>query len=88
MHEKKKKGEESKEIEEVEEIMDVSMEKNKELLKKLAEVQKAKCLASRDAPQFKGCLTIQNLSKRKLRQGFITKKKRSRSQNIYSHSEK
>ena len=38
MHEKKKKGEESKEIEEVEEIMDVSMEKNKELLKKLAEV--------------------------------------------------
>jgi len=38
MHEKKKKGEESKEIEEVEEIMDVSMEKNKELLKKLAEM--------------------------------------------------
>lgn len=38
MHEKKKKEEESKELEEIEEIMDVSMEKNKELLKKLAEV--------------------------------------------------
>ncbi len=38
MHERKKKEEESKEIEEIEEIMDVSMEKNKELLKKLAEV--------------------------------------------------
>lgn len=33
-----KKEEESEEIEEVEKIMDVSMEKNKELLKKLAEV--------------------------------------------------
>jgi hypothetical protein len=38
MHEKKKKEEESKELEEIEGIMDVSMEKNKELLKKLAEV--------------------------------------------------
>jgi len=38
MHEKKKKEEESKDIEEVEKIMDVSMEKNKELLKKLAEM--------------------------------------------------
>lgn len=38
MSDKKKKEEESKEIEEVEKIMDVSMEKNKELLKKLAEV--------------------------------------------------
>jgi hypothetical protein len=38
MHEKKKKEEESKEIEEIEKIMDVSMEKNKELLKKLAEM--------------------------------------------------
>ena len=38
MHEKKKKEKKSKEIEEVEEIMDVSMEKNKELLKKLAEM--------------------------------------------------
>ena len=38
MHEKKKKEEESKELKEIEEIMDVSMEKNKELLKKLAEV--------------------------------------------------
>lgn len=38
MHEKKKKEEESKGIEEIEEIMDMSMEKNKELLKKLAEM--------------------------------------------------
>ena len=38
MREKKKKEEESKEIEKIEEIMDVSMEKNKELLKKLAEM--------------------------------------------------
>ena len=38
MQKKKEKREESKEIEEVEEIMDVSMEKNKELLKKLAEM--------------------------------------------------
>ena len=38
MHEKKKDDEESKELEEIEEIMDVSIEKNKELLKKLAEV--------------------------------------------------
>jgi len=38
MHEKKKKEEESKEIEKIEKIMDVSMEKNKELLKKLAEM--------------------------------------------------
>ncbi|PPA79193.1 MAG: hypothetical protein C00003105_01387 [ANME-2 cluster archaeon HR1] len=35
MHEKKKKEEESKEFEK---IMDVSIEKNKELLKKLAKV--------------------------------------------------
>lgn len=38
MHEKKKKEKESKEIEKIEKIMDVSMEKNKELLKKLAEM--------------------------------------------------
>jgi len=38
MHEKKEKEEESKELEEIEEIMDVSIEKNKELLKKLAKV--------------------------------------------------
>jgi len=38
MHEKKNKEEESKEIEKIEKIMDVSMEKNKELLKKLAEM--------------------------------------------------
>ena len=38
MHEKKKKEEESKEIEEIEKIMDVSIEKNKEMLKKLAEI--------------------------------------------------
>ncbi|CAD6492360.1 MAG: hypothetical protein CHKLHMKO_00268 [Candidatus Argoarchaeum ethanivorans] len=38
MHEKKKKEEETKEIEEIEKIMDVSMEKNKELLKRLAVV--------------------------------------------------
>jgi hypothetical protein len=37
MHEKKKE-EESKELEEIEKIMDVSIEKNKELLKKLAKV--------------------------------------------------
>jgi len=35
VHEKKKKEEESKELEK---IMDVSIEKNKELLKKLAKV--------------------------------------------------
>jgi len=35
MHEKKKKKEESKELEK---IMDVSIEKNKELLKKLAKM--------------------------------------------------
>jgi len=38
MHEKKNKEKESKEIEKIEKIMDVSMEKNKELLKKLAEM--------------------------------------------------
>ena len=38
MHEKKKKEKKSKEIEEIEKIMDVSMERNKELLKKLAEM--------------------------------------------------
>ncbi len=38
MQEEKKKEEKSEEIEEIEEIMDVSMEKNKELLKKLAEI--------------------------------------------------
>ena len=38
MSEKKKEEEESKEIAGIEEIMDVSMEKNKELLKKLAEM--------------------------------------------------
>ncbi len=38
MHEKKKEEKESKEIEKIEKIMDVSMEKNKELLKKLAEM--------------------------------------------------
>jgi hypothetical protein len=38
MHENKKKEEESKQIEEIEKIMDVSIEKNKELLKKLAKV--------------------------------------------------
>jgi len=38
MHEKKNKEEESKQIEKFEKIMDVSMEKNKELLKKLAEM--------------------------------------------------
>ena len=52
MHEKKKKEEESKELEEIEGIMDVSMEKNKELLKKLAELQKAKHFANEDAPDF------------------------------------
>jgi len=38
MHEKKKKEAESTELEEIEKIMDVSIEKNKELLKKLAEM--------------------------------------------------
>jgi hypothetical protein len=38
MHGKNKKEEESKEIEKIEEIMGESMEKNKELLKKLAKV--------------------------------------------------
>ena len=38
MSEKKKKEEESTEFEEIEKIMDVSIEKNKELLKKLAKV--------------------------------------------------
>jgi len=38
VHEKKKKEKKSKEIEEIEKIMDVSMERNKELLKKLAEM--------------------------------------------------
>lgn len=52
MSEKKKEEEESKEIEEIEKIMDVSMEKNKELLKKLAEVQKTKRFANGDAPEF------------------------------------
>ena len=52
MHEKKEKEEESKELEEIEKIMDVSIEKNKELLKKLAKVQKAKRFAGTDAPDF------------------------------------
>ncbi len=44
MYEEKK----TKELEEIEEIMDMSREKNKELLKKLDEMQKAKCLAGSD----------------------------------------
>ncbi len=38
MHEEKKEEKKSKEIEKIEKIMDVSMERNKELLKKLAEM--------------------------------------------------
>jgi len=40
--------EKTKELEEIGEIMDMSVEKNKELLKKLDEIQKAKCLAGND----------------------------------------
>ncbi|MFV9677315.1 MAG: hypothetical protein ACNYVW_06655 [Methanosarcinales archaeon] len=40
--------EKTKELEEIGEIMDMSVEKNKELLKKLDEIQKAKCLVGND----------------------------------------